>query len=335
MSVPSDDADGTKNISKEMEVLKVEGGERRRRDTMRRTGVSAEPVDIEKLAHEETRIIAKTDEERKQIAEAVKSNFLFTSLDQAQMDTVVNAMESKCYKSDDFIIKQGDDGNEFFVLDQGICECYVDFKNGNAPKMVKKYEPGESFGELALMYNCPRAASIQAKTDVLLWAVDRTTFRKVLLSTTAKKRDQYEDFLENVPLFASLDKYERSKIADVLLERSYQADDYIIKAGDTFDTSFYILAAGTAVATKVLTPGSEPVEVFRYSAGGFFGELALLQQTARAANVLALDDCKCVCIDKASFNRLLGPCEDILKRNQSHYEEVEKRLIFSSRQVEK
>jgi cAMP-dependent protein kinase regulator len=293
--------------------------------------VSAEPVSLNALSAQ-TRIIPKTEAERNQIRQAVKMNFLFSALDENQMSTVIDAMESKHYKAGQNIITQGEDGDEFFVLESGICECFLDQK-GAPPKMVKRYEAGESFGELALMYNCPRAATITAKPNCHLWAMDRMAFRKVLLFTTARKRDQYEEFLGRVPLLASLDKYERSKVADALIECKYNKGDYILRAGDTSNTNFYLLSEGKAVATKPLDDNGPPVQVMAYDAGGFFGELALLRETGRAANIVAVTDCTCVYIDKASFNRLLGPCEDILKRNQANYLEIERRLRGRSKSV--
>jgi len=299
---------------------------RGRRGTRRRTGVSAEPVNMEEMAKSITRVIEKSDTERAQIREAVKTNFLFTSLDDDQMKTVLDAMQSYKYKAGETVIQQGDDGDEFFVLESGNCECYLDFHDGNPPKMVKTYECGESFGELALMYNTARAASIKAKTDAHCWAMDRATFRKVLLFSTAQKRDQYEEFLGNVPLLSSLDKYERSKVADALLQKKYADGEFILKEGDTDDTNFYILAEGEAVATKIIDDSGEPREVMQYKMGDFFGELALITNNPRAANVVS-KGCKCVYIDKASFTRLLGPCEDMVKRNKDNYEEMEKRIL--------
>jgi cAMP-dependent protein kinase regulator len=45
---------------------------------------------------------------------------------------------------------------------------------------MKNYEPGEFFGELALLYNAPRAATIKAKTNCFLWVLDRNTFNYIV-----------------------------------------------------------------------------------------------------------------------------------------------------------
>lgn len=70
--------------------------------------------------------------------------------------------------------------------------------------MVGKYENSGSFGELALMYNLPRAATIQAVTEGSLWAMDRQTFRRIVLNAAYKKRKMYESLLEKVPMLKAL-----------------------------------------------------------------------------------------------------------------------------------
>lgn len=175
----------------------------------RRVAVSAEPVKADDTTP--LRVIPKTDDERDQIRESVKNSILFSSLDDDQYKVVIDAMEKKEYKKGDWIIKQGDDGDEFYVIQQGICETFINLDGGM--KMVKVYRDGESFGELALMYNCPRAASIQASSDtVTVWAMDRVTFQRVILTSQMEKRNKYERFIENMELLERLDRHERTKV---------------------------------------------------------------------------------------------------------------------------
>src|SRR5699024_7962553 len=65
---------------------------------------------------------------------------------------------------------------------------------------VTTISEGGSFGELALIYGTPRAASIQAKSDVKLWAIDRDTYRRILMGQFIKKRKMYEEFLSKVKI---------------------------------------------------------------------------------------------------------------------------------------
>jgi cAMP-dependent protein kinase regulator len=60
--------------------------------------------------------------------------------------------------------------------------------------------------------------------------------------------------------------------------------------------------------------------VYKYKENDYFGELALLRDQPRAANIIATSDCVLANIDRASFKRLLGPLEDILKRNTARYD---------------
>ena len=117
-----------------------------------------------------------------------------------------------------------------------------------------------------------------------------------------------------------MDAYERSKLADAFKEEHYGPDEFVIKEGGDGNV-FYLIMSGEAIATKTFEPGKPPQEVYRYKPGDYFGERALLKGEPRAANIIATSDLQVVALDRHSFKRLLGPMEEILKRNMSVYQQ--------------
>ncbi|VEL21744.1 unnamed protein product [Protopolystoma xenopodis] len=95
---------------------------------------------------------------------------------------------------DDVIIQQGDEGDNFYIIDQGQVEIFV---NGD---YISSVGEGGSFGELALIYGVPRAATVRAKTEVKLWGIDRDSYRRILMGSTIRRRKMYQDFLSRVPI---------------------------------------------------------------------------------------------------------------------------------------
>ena len=71
-------------------------------------------------------------------------------------------------------------------------------------EMVTVIGDGGSFGELALIYGTPRAATVRAKTDVKLWGIDRDSYRRILMGSTIRKRKMYEEFLSRVSILGKL-----------------------------------------------------------------------------------------------------------------------------------
>lgn len=72
-----------------------------------------------------------------------------------------------------------------------------------------------------MLYNAPRAASITAETDCLLYKLDRQTFNHIVKDAAIRKRERYENFLKKIPLLETVDAYERSQIAEAFKEVKY------------------------------------------------------------------------------------------------------------------
>jgi cAMP-dependent protein kinase regulator len=107
-------------------------------------------------------------------------------------------------------------------------------------------------------------------------------------------------------------------VAEAFKDIKYKAGDTIIQEGEE-GKELYFLVSGEAFAQKVLSPGEPPKEVKSYVPGDYFGEMALLKNEPRAASIIARTDCSCVAMDRHSFKRLLGPLDNILKRNIDLY----------------
>lgn len=286
----------------------------------RRTSVSAESMAPTADDQEWVKInIPKSDEQRKRIQESISQNFLFKHLDEEQYNDVVNAMAEKKVLKGDEVIKQGGIGDYFYVVETGSLDVLV-ARNGNPPVKVTDYGPGGSFGELALMYNAPRAATVVATSDCVLWALDRITFRRILMENTSRKRRMYESFLEEVPLFHSLEAYERHKIADALESVTFNDGEVVIRQGAVGE-SFYIIESGDAKVTQADDTGKVH-ELPSLTKGDYFGELALLTEKPRVATITAKGKLKVATMNKRAFVRLLGPVVDILKRNATNYKTI-------------
>lgn len=114
-----------------------------------------------------------------------------------------------------------------------------------------------------------------------------------------------------------MDAYERQTVADAFIKHKHVKGDHVIKEGEQ-GTVMYFIVEGEAKATKLID--EEMKTVMQYKSGDYFGERALLKKEPRAANIEATsDELVVVSIDQNSFNRLLGPLEDILKRNMEIY----------------
>lgn len=265
------------------------------------------------------KVIGKSASQISRIKARLTQSFMFSALEEKDLEIVVGAMEEKIFQSGDKVIEQGKDGDNLYIIDKGTLDCYKKFSGQEQPKFLKVYEPGESFGELALLYNAPRAATIIAKEESVLFALDRETFNNIVKDVACKKREKYENFLSKVELLESMDPYERSKIADALKPLKFKMNEFVVKEGESGDT-FYLIEEGEAIATKVLQQGKNPEIVYKYKPGDYFGELALLKDTPRAANIVAVTELSLVALDRLSFKRLIGPMEEILKRNFARYE---------------
>jgi hypothetical protein len=164
---------------------------------IRRSSVNSGSIDPTTLDLSQVPVFDKDDETKASIVACVADNILFKSLGEDTLNTVVMAMKERTVSTGEVVISQGDNGDYFFVVGAGSFDCFkmpADASADGAPEppgeLVMGYKDKGSFGELALMYDSPRAATVIATSDGLLWQMDRLTFRTVILTGALAQQDQ-------------------------------------------------------------------------------------------------------------------------------------------------
>ncbi|XP_059098241.1 cGMP-dependent protein kinase, isozyme 2 forms cD5/T2-like isoform X2 [Tigriopus californicus] len=182
-------------------------------------------------------------------------------------------------------------------------------------KFLSILPAGKVFGELAILYNCKRTATIKAATDCKLWAIERQVFQTIMMRTSLMRQEEHTKFLKSVPSFMNLPEETLNKLADVLEETTYAQGDYIVRQGAGGDT-FFIISKGRVKVTKHDSEKNDEKFIRNLHKGDFFGEKALQGEEKRTANIVAddVEGVTCLVIDRESFHHLISNLEDIKTR---------------------
>jgi cAMP-dependent protein kinase regulator len=258
----------------------------------------------------------KAPEQELRLKSALMKSFMFSCLSQDDLAKVILSFQQYEAAAGSEVIRQGDKVDEIvpglFVLESGRLNV---FKDGGETPVFTYEDPGQYFGELALLYNAPRAATVIAESNSLLWYIDRTTFTQLVMDASRKASDRRRSFLAQVDLFQGLTPEEMANLCDALQPRFVEAGTFIITAGD-MGSEFFILEDGQCEARKGETA------VKSYSAGSYFGELALIRHDVRAADVVAVTETRLLVLDAAGFKRILGPLDDLMMQRADAYGNV-------------
>mmetsp|Transcript_69140 Transcript_69140/g.114940 ORF Transcript_69140/g.114940 Transcript_69140/m.114940 type:complete len:323 (+) Transcript_69140:114-1082(+) len=262
-------------------------------------------------------VFRKTLGEKQHLRLILANNVLLKGLAEEDIEVILDAFQGLEFEAKTQIITQGDDGDRFYVLESGACDIMV-----AGDGLVNRVQPGGTFGELALLYDAPRAATVIATEPSRVWALDRGTFKQILVGTSVRRNARYEAFLDMVPVLASLGRYEKLKLTDAVRTKSVMNGERIISEG-CYGDAFYIITEGEVKCTKRQTSGEEVEVCRRLKVADFFGEQALLYTERRAASVTATRDSQLLVIDRETFLRLLGPLEDIIQREADQQQRLQ------------
>uniref|UniRef100_A0A182YPT9 cGMP-dependent protein kinase n=1 Tax=Anopheles stephensi TaxID=30069 RepID=A0A182YPT9_ANOST len=288
---------------------------------MKKQGVSGESCDLMGSQSSDIKIPKyKKDFSAKQlIKDAIMENDFFKNIDSLQIREIVDSMYSREFRKGEYVIHEGEAGSHLYVSASGEFEV---IKDG---KVLGVMGPGRAFGELAILYNCTRTASIRVLCDSRVWVLDRRVFQQIMMRTGMQRIEENVNFLKSVPLLKHLSNDVLTKIADVLEVEFYPAGAFIIRQGAAGDT-FFLISQGTVKVTQRLPGRSVDEEIRILVRGEYFGEQALIREDKRTANIIAMSPgVECLTLDRESFTKHIG---DLCELQEKNYGDEERVLAF-------
>ncbi|KAG2868178.1 hypothetical protein PC129_g18198 [Phytophthora cactorum] len=289
-------------VERKMSVLLRE----KRNAASRRGDIFGESVQFDTPL--ELKSVAKSSESTNTIRQALLNNFLFYTIGHSDIDSIVNFMTEKFAVAGEVVISEGNHGDFFYVVETGLFSVSV---SGNVVNTVQR---GATFGELALVYNCPRTASVTCTQPGRLWALDRVTFRRLVARIQSEQIGECKNALRKVSLLYALTDTQLNQLAEAAQFVKFTKGDRIIKKGERGNV-LYIIKSGAVVCTDV--GDSHRMESVRLTENDYFGERALMTLEPRAANVTAETDVTLIALDRQAFDDQLGSLREVIDHNMS------------------
>eukprot|EP00581_Thalassiosira_minuscula_P014769 CAMPEP_0183721474 /NCGR_PEP_ID=MMETSP0737-20130205/13736_1 /TAXON_ID=385413 /ORGANISM="Thalassiosira miniscula, Strain CCMP1093" /LENGTH=728 /DNA_ID=CAMNT_0025951487 /DNA_START=137 /DNA_END=2326 /DNA_ORIENTATION=+ len=257
----------------------------------------------------------KTEKQKSSIAEAIRASVVFQNITDAQRELIYKVMEPMEVKKGQWIIKQGTVGDRFYIVEEGSFEVRILGEDQPDPedtggKKVHVYEGSRenhshpSFGELALMYSAPRAASIIAQTDGRLWALHRFAYKKIVADQGARKGA--DKILKKIDVFKSFTSEELKDVASYLVEATYVRGDTIITEGEAGDSLYIILPGGSCESVRTNVDGKSTTQGL--SENDYFGDEILKGGSEKKylSTVTATSKSTCLILQKSDVKRVVG-----------------------------
>ena len=161
--------------------------------------------------------------ETKNLLMSSMNKFLFLEqdiVDDSKMKTLLRAFQREEFEGEETIITEGESGSKLYILEHGVVEVFI---NGDK---IREMGRGTIFGELALLYDAPRSATVRCKRSdelVVLWSLSRDIFKQVQIESTSALQTQRARWLINSPDLAVLGAIDLSRLVATLHHQDYSA----------------------------------------------------------------------------------------------------------------
>lgn len=261
-----------------------------------------------------------TREEPNPSAPALQSP-LFSLLDSAEFANLVSLLELNKVAPGTVVMSEGDPGDSVCIIARGRVLIYCQNFHG-AKVYLSSLSDGDCFGEFSFFTGQPRAATVEALEEVLMFQIHQRDFDTIVdrfPNLTHAMLRFYKSRVVNTLLaksevFGGLRTRERLWLLDRLQVQHRTAGEVVITEGDDSD-GFYLIKSGEV---EVFSERKGYIFLNKLQSGEFFGEIAALTGQPRSASIRALGPCELLRLSGEDLQELLRATpevEDILQRH--------------------
>ena len=200
------------------------------------------------------------------------SNPMFSSFSRANIKKLFKKFSIFSYTKQKIVFAEGQAAYFFYIVSSGSVEVLI---KGQQKDVISK---SGCFGEHALFHDSKRLVTARTLENSVLLALGREVFKFMIKSVTMKKISKNREFLDQIPLFASLTHEQKESILNLLIVHKFNPGQRIVREKDTGDL-LYIIKKGSAVVSV------DGIKKRQLGPGDFFGEQALIYKNYRSASV--------------------------------------------------
>lgn len=242
---------------------------------------------------------------------------------------VIGAMTTEDHGAGAVIIRQGDPGDRFCYLQAGRAQVLVEERESGLQHAVATLAAGDFFGEVALIDDVPRTATVRAVDRVTLLTLERAAFQRIIEGATERPETMIQQirnaaFLRRLPLFASSSRALMTRLLEAARLRTVAGGETIVEQGQRGD-ALYIVRSGGCHVEHVAEEATRRLATL--SPGQWFGEIALLRGGPRTATVRAAEDTELLEIPADAFAEVLlddfAAAQQLERLARARYEEIE------------
>lgn len=236
---------------------------------------------------------------------------LLSDLKSEDLSLVLPLMKPRVFAPGATVIKEGEEGTSLYVVVRGVAEV----KKGDV--RLAYLRSGAFFGEMALLTNSPRTASVTADGPLSLLEIELTALHDLaavnpsvagVLADYTRQR-LLKNLMATSRLFAPLDPVRREALVELFRSSLHDVGDVVLAEGAPSEGLYVVLSGAVRVTRK---EEGDDLALAELTAGQVFGEISLIQQRAATATVTAVQKTVILRLHRDDFNERVGDFPELL-----------------------